>query len=90
MVKLKVNLFVTHYTSLTGPLVCGFIGQLRQEGVFAEASWRIFVEFVVALRFAWLSEWLRKKDEEMIALELEYMRLLIANRDDFRATWKLL
>ncbi len=78
-----------HPSSLTGPLVCGFIGQLRQEGVFAEASWRIFVEFVVALRFAWLSEWLRKKDEEMIALELDYMRLLIAGRDEFCKAWKL-
>lgn len=78
-----------HPSSLTGPLVCGFIGRLREDGVFSDSSWKVFVEFVVALRFAWLSEWLRKKDEEMIALELEYMRLLIADRDGLRATWKL-
>ena len=78
-----------HPSSLTGPLVLAFIGRLREEGVFAAQSWRSFVGFVVALRFAWLSEWLRKKDEEMIALELDYMRLLIVHREELRAAWKL-
>jgi homoserine kinase type II len=45
------------------------------------------VEFIVALRFAWLSEWLRRKDSEMIGLELDYMRLLIDNKNSLQKAW---
>ena len=30
--------------------------------------------FVLALRFAWISEWLRRDDQEMLAFEINYMR----------------
>jgi len=46
-----------------------------------------FPDFVVALRFAWLSEWLRRDDVEMIALELDYMDLLIEHRGRLRSLW---
>jgi homoserine kinase type II len=39
------------------------------------------IEFVIAIRFAWLSEWLRHEDREMIALETDYMNLLADNAD---------
>lgn len=32
--------------------------------------------FVLGLRFAWLNEWLRHKDQEMTIQELQYMKLL--------------
>lgn len=35
--------------------------------------------FVVAQRFAWLSEWLRRKDSEMIQFEIEYQHFLLEN-----------
>jgi homoserine kinase type II len=41
------------------------------------------------MRFAWLSEWLRKDDREMIGLELDYMDLLIQNRDALARVWTL-
>ncbi|BBO77311.1 hypothetical protein DSCW_47280 [Desulfosarcina widdelii] len=32
---------------------------------------------MLAIRFAWLSEWMRKNDRPMIQLEADYMSLLL-------------
>jgi len=63
--------------ALTGELVLNFTGFLRRKGTHAKMSWQYLPELVVALRFGWLAEWLRNRDEEMIRLELDYMRLLV-------------
>jgi homoserine kinase type II len=78
-----------HPSSLVGDLVVNLIAQVKAAGIFADISWEHFIEFVVALRFAWLSEWLRKDDREMIALELDYLELLIQNRDQLAREWVL-
>jgi homoserine kinase type II len=44
---------------------------------------------IIALRFAWLSEWLRKDDTEMQELELDYMKLLVTSRSEIEHFWKL-
>lgn len=43
---------------------------------------------LLALRFAWMSEWLRRKDTEMQELELRYMRLLAHNLDGLGRLWR--
>jgi len=43
----------------------------------------------VALRFSWLAEWPWQKDKEMIRLELDYMELLIENKNDLEKAWPL-
>ncbi len=80
---------VEHPSSLVGDLVVNLIAQLRGAGLYADISWRHFSEFVIALRFAWLSEWLRKEDRQMIALELDYFDLLIRNHDRLVRAWSL-
>ena len=52
-------------------------------------SWELLLEFIVALRFAWLAEWLRHNDREMITLETVYMKLLIDNAYDLKHTWEI-
>ncbi len=37
-------------------------------------------EFIIAVRFAWLAQWLRNGDHEMIELELVYMKILVDNQ----------
>jgi homoserine kinase type II len=54
---------------------------LNQSKWVSNASWEVLIEFVIAIRFAWLSEWLRHDDLEMIALETVYMNLLTDNAD---------
>lgn len=46
-------------------------------------------EFVLALRFAWLSEWLRHKDTPMVELELDYMELLSRRKGRLQQLWGL-
>jgi len=73
--------------SLTGELVKSFISDIKAARILSKTSCKYLVEFIVALRFAWLSEWLRRKDTEMIGLELDYMRLLIDNRNSLQKAW---
>jgi homoserine kinase type II len=65
-------------------MVMTFVAELHKTGVISEMGWRFFPEYVLALRFAWLSEWLRKKDCEMIDLEYAFMRILVDHMPDIR------
>jgi homoserine kinase type II len=73
--------------SLTGNLVFEFVKRFRESGLIAEKSWSYLFEFVLALRFAWLSDWLKRSDTEMIDLEAVYIQLLLDNREIFVRSW---
>ncbi len=75
--------------ALAGPLVTDFIHRLKNSAIISDHSWKVLLEYIVALRFAWLSEWLRHKDHEMIELEMVYMKLLIDNADDLKHVWAI-
>lgn len=75
--------------ALTGELACDFIAALIESGFISGACREVFVEFVVALRFAWLSEWLRNRDHEMIDLEAEYLNILAGNSDMLKNIWQI-
>jgi homoserine kinase type II len=75
--------------SLTGDLVFGFLERLKESGLIAEISWSILFPFVLALRFAWLSDWLKRSDPEMIDLEAVYINLLLDNREIFTRSWEI-
>ncbi len=73
---------------LSGDLVKDFIGELKKSGIISPLSWEHLHDFVVAMRFAWLSEWLRNRDKEMIELEKVYMKLLLDNRETLKRAWE--
>ena len=75
--------------ALSGELVRSFIAKIKKAQMISDVSWTYFLEFIVALRFAWLSEWMRRRDQEMIALEMDYMRLLIDRKTLLREHWDL-
>ncbi len=75
--------------SLTHDFVGDFIFYLKHAQIMSGMSWEYILEFVIALRFAWLSEWLRHKDREMIKLETTYMKLLKHNSGDFQDAWRV-
>jgi homoserine kinase type II len=87
LVNMVGCLGIEHPSSLVGDLVKNLIAQAKAADLYSDISWDHFIEFVVAMRFAWLSEWLRKDDREMIGLELDYMDLLIQNRDALARVW---
>ena len=78
-----------HPSGLTDNLAAAFIGVMREESAISAESWGLFPEFVIALRCAWLAEWLRGKDREMIDLEETYMNLLIENLDRLKESWEI-
>jgi len=45
--------------------------------------------FILAQRFPWLAEWLRKRDTEMVELEIAYLRLLKDNLPVLKESWGL-
>lgn len=53
-------------------------------------SLSLLPEMLLGLRFAWMSEWLRRKDEEMAGIEVSYMRLLANSLDTLLPAWKKL
>ena len=71
------------------PMVMCFIQRVKENGIISDMGWRYFPEYVLALRFAWLSEWLRKKDIEMIDMEHAYMKILMKNMDPLRQVWEI-
>lgn len=74
---------------LAGDCVYGLLDTLREKAGFAPESRRAFFDLVLALRFAWLSDWLRRRDAEMIDLEAVFIGLLLSNREFFIRNWRL-
>jgi homoserine kinase type II len=72
---------------LIGGLADSFIKTLDRAGFLSSPTRTHLPEAVIALRFAWLSDWLRKNDAAMIELEIVYLRLLMNNIDDLRYSW---
>ncbi len=75
-----------HPSALEGDFVAAFVMGMKDSGVNKE-SIRSLSHFVCALRFAWLSEWLRKDDRDMLDMELDYMSLLLENYPSLEARW---
>ena len=76
-----------HPSALLGNLVAEFIRRIRGSRLIQDISWEYLVEFMVAVRFGWLAEWLRKKDTEMIGLETVYMKLLMEEKARLLQAW---
>lgn len=74
---------------LVMPMVQTFLHALMAQNLFDDEGWHLFPEYLLALRFAWLSEWLRKKDHQMIEMEAAFMKILMDNMNDLRQTWKI-
>lgn len=73
--------------SLTGPFVRRLVEKLSEFSVYARSSWQVLPEMILAVRFGWLSEWLRKRDWPMIRMEADFMALLVDYRPDLKALW---
>jgi homoserine kinase type II len=72
---------------LTKGLVTELISRMKKADVLSNLSWEYLAEWVVAIRFAWLSDWLRRRDREMVGLEVAYINLLVDNRRNLKNAW---
>jgi homoserine kinase type II len=73
---------------LTQNLVFEFVKRLKEAHPAAETSWAYLFDLVLALRFAWLSDWLKRSDGEMIELETVYIELLLRSRLTLIRSWE--
>jgi len=73
--------------ALSGDLVKTLLARLRAGAGYAAAGWASFPDMVMALRFAWLSDWLRRGDQEMVELEAVFIALLLENREALERAW---
>jgi len=74
---------------LTGVLMEILLKEIYSAKIYSDHSFETLLDYIIALRFAWLSEWLRKNDEEMIDLELTYMNLLVDNYKNIKRIWNI-
>ncbi len=71
------------------PMVISFLREIRAADIISPEAWQYFPEYILALRFAWLSEWLRKNDLEMLDMEAAFMDILIRHMEDLRNIWEI-
>lgn len=64
-----------------GDLVKSLLARLKAGAGYSAAGWESFPHMVLGLRFAWLSDWLRRDDREMVDLEAVFIDLLLENRE---------
>ncbi|MBG0790538.1 MAG: phosphotransferase [Desulfovibrionaceae bacterium] len=74
--------------ALVRGLAPALLRELKDSGCLDPDSFALLPELLLALRFAWMSEWLRRRDIEMIGLELRYMRLLANSLDTLLPAWR--
>ncbi len=75
-------------SSLTRELVMTLLRELYRNGLLNRGDCDRLFDFVLAQRFAWLSEWLYKSDMEMVDLECVYIQLLYDRRSTLRNVWQ--
>jgi homoserine kinase type II len=74
--------------ALVRGLAPALLRTLRRHLCLDRASLPLLPELILGLRFAWMSEWLRRNDEEMAQIEVSYMRLLANSLDTLLPAWK--
>ena len=62
--------------ALSGPFITAFLGTLRSCGLLDRTLEPHLPTWTLALRVAWLAEWLRREDADMIEFEVFYMTTL--------------
>jgi homoserine kinase type II len=75
-----------HPSGLTRAFALGLARTLA-EGGLPTAELRLLPLFVLALRLGWLAEWLRKRDAELVAMELEYLDILLDAQARLARVW---
>lgn len=75
--------------SLWQGAVVPFIRTLKGSGLYAPVSLKHFFPLLIAIRFAWISEWLRKNDDDMLQMESDYFEVLTSNEDYLLNCWDL-
>ena len=72
---------------LYGAFATALVRRLRESDFLDDLSWHFLPELLAALRFAWMREWVAHHDKAMITQELDFIWLVLDNRDLLRKKW---
>jgi len=78
-----------HPSGLQGEMVLSLLSRIKASAIYSPESLALLPVFILAQRFPWLAEWLRKRDFEMVDLEITYIRLLKDSLLALRESWGL-
>lgn len=73
--------------NLYGPMASAMVTELRKTECFSQDIWEALPDAVAALRFAWLREWVAARDKAMICQELNFIWLVLDNRELLKHKW---
>jgi len=79
---------IEHPSALFDGFASSFIHEIKKSERINRRSFDYLLECITAIRFAWLAEWFRKNDAEMIDLEISYINLLKENSEFIKEKWK--
>nr|WP_321259539.1 phosphotransferase [uncultured Pseudodesulfovibrio sp.] len=74
--------------ALVRGLTPALLSTLQDTGCLEKTNFALLPELLIGMRFAWMSEWLRRHDTEMIDIEISYIRLLTNSIDSLLPAWK--
>ncbi len=74
---------------LTGPMAMEFLKCLQENDFLSKQDLHFLPDLTAALRFAWMREWVARKDLPMITQELDFLWLVLDNRELLRKKWTL-
>lgn len=74
--------------NLTRGMTKELVKTLRKENYMTKESWDTLIDCIIANRFAWISEWIKKDFDDVLVMELDYIHLLIKNKTKIYSAWK--
>lgn len=74
---------------LTAEMATAIMREIERTEFFSPLTKKYFIEYLIAQRFGWLSEWLLISDNQMVDMELVYMHILMNNADFLREYWRV-
>jgi len=87
MANLLGCLGIEEPTSLVHDFALTFIKEIRKSNHISKMGFHYLFDCMMALRFAWLAEWLRTDDKDMVQLELDFLNLLFENKQIVKEKW---
>ena len=72
---------------LGGPTV-QLVKMLRSAGFGSPASWEWILELTATIRYGWMSEWIRRGEEEAMEMERVYIDILVDQKDYILQRWR--
>jgi homoserine kinase type II len=67
--------------------VIRLVRRLRAAGYGADRSWDCFLQLTAAIRFGWMSEWIRRHDREARRMESVYIDILVDQAAYIQQKW---